>query len=175
MGLLVDGTTAAGVLTVNFSRGLGALGFRMAANELSMFDATVRIFSGLNGTGVQIDQLNLRDLAGGGLCTSLSASSNSNLVPNPCNDAPFLGFLATGGIRSLTVGTSDTRGFYIGNLLYTPESSRNRRRSYCAGSVWPRSSLATGAAAARKRQTARHLSCHSPIRSVSPHPLEICR
>jgi len=118
MGLLVDGTTSAGVLTVNFSGGLSNLGFRLAANELSIFDATIRIFSGLNGTGSQIDQLNLRDLAGGGLCTSLSASSNSNLVPSPCNDAPFLGFLDAGGIRSLTVGTSDTRGFYIGNLLY---------------------------------------------------------
>jgi hypothetical protein len=121
MGLAANGTTAAGAMTVNFTDKLASLGFRLAANQMSVFDATISIFSGLNGTGL-IDTLTLTSSGGGGICTSLSSTSNSPFVPVPCNDAPLVGFIGTAGIKSLTVTTTDATGFYISKLLYTPSS-----------------------------------------------------
>src|SRR5436305_9030904 len=57
IGLAVNGTTSTGILTMSFSNALESVGFRLASNYNSSFDSTVRIFSGLNGTGTQIDQL----------------------------------------------------------------------------------------------------------------------
>ena len=119
IGLAVNGTTSAGILTMSFSDPLESLGFRLASNYNSSFEATISVFSGLNGTGTMIDQLNLSSTAGG-ICTSLSSGANMPHVPVPCNDAPFLGFLSTGGIHSVTVSTNDSRGFYIGSLFFTP-------------------------------------------------------
>jgi hypothetical protein len=111
MGLRLDGTNALGAMMINFNSPLTDLAFRMASTTSSLFNANVQIFSGINGGGTLLGQLNLSGLTGGGVCPGLNMNP-----PVPCNDAPWLAFLAQSGIRSVSISSSDPTGFYIGHL-----------------------------------------------------------
>jgi hypothetical protein len=119
MGLLLDGVNATGNLNINLSTAQTNLAFRLASQYQSSFNATIQIFSGINQTGL-LDTINLSSPVGGGTCAGLMAAP---ATPVPCNDAPFIGFLATTGIRSISISSNDATGFYLGNLLITTGTS----------------------------------------------------
>jgi hypothetical protein len=121
MGLLLDGVNASGSLNINLSAAQTNLAFRLAAQHNSLFNATIQVFSGINQTGTLLDTINLTNFAGGGTCTSLISVNHA--APVPCNDAPFVGFLATTGIRSLSISSNDATGLYLGNLMITTPSA----------------------------------------------------
>ena len=136
MGLRLDGTNSLDSMMINFSSPLTDLSFRMASLTSSTFNATVSIFSGVNGTGTLLGQLNLSGLTGGGAgCTGLNLPT-----PVPCNDAPWLAFLAqSGGIRSIIINSNDPTGFYISNLFESttvPEPSPLILCGCGAGMLW---------------------------------------
>jgi hypothetical protein len=66
MGLYLNGTTSAAHMTVSFDEAMSDLGFRLASNQLSTYDATIRIFSGMNATGAMIGEMNLSAMGAGG-------------------------------------------------------------------------------------------------------------
>ena len=111
MGLSLDGTSQNSLMTLNFSQTFNDIGFRIAAVSNPTFDAIISIYSGANGTGTLLNQLNLSSLGGGGTCASLR-----NSTPVPCNDAPFVAFMAQNAFASMTIWTNDNTGFFISNL-----------------------------------------------------------
>src|SRR5438067_280787 len=90
IGLKLNGVSAAANMLLDYSAGLNGVGFRIAATNNSTFDARVRLFSGLNGTGTLLEDYTFVNLNGGGTCASLFVT-NSN-PPKPCDDAPYVGF-----------------------------------------------------------------------------------
>jgi hypothetical protein len=112
LGLGLNGTSA-GSLLLNFHTNVTDIGFRLASTTNLTFDGVVSLYSGLNGGGNLVAQLNLTNSVGG-TCPGLSLA-----VPVPCNDAALVAFLAQAPFKSIVISTNDTTGFHIGNVFYT--------------------------------------------------------
>lgn len=105
-GLL--GSLDAGSFVIGANTVLTSFGFRIASITDTNFDVTINLFTSTDGSGTPAETLSLSDLNGGGNCASLS-----DATPLPCNTAPFVYVTTTGAIRSFSISTSDSTGFFI--------------------------------------------------------------
>jgi hypothetical protein len=111
-GLL--GSYNAGSFVIGTNYPLTSFGFRIASITNMNFDVTINLFSSGDGTGIPLQTLTLSSLAGGGNCSSLAPGGGA--TPIPCNTAPFLFISTTGSVRSFSIATNDSTGFYIDDL-----------------------------------------------------------
>lgn len=111
LGSFNPGSTGSFLISTTTNTLLTSFGFRIAAVTSSNFNVTLNLFSNPDGTGTE-QTLVLNSLTGGGNCPSLSNTSG----PVPCNNAPFLYVSTTGQVRSFTIQTNDSTGFYIDSL-----------------------------------------------------------
>ena len=119
------GVVGPSALTINFSAPILSAGFQISSKTMADFTASLQAFdSNHNLQGTYSIVANVL----GGLCAGLG---NLNPNPQPCNNAPFLGFLGQNPqaqISSLVVSTNDTNGmfldtFFIQDSQAVPEPS----------------------------------------------------
>jgi hypothetical protein len=115
IGLALDGSSIFPGMVVNFSSGVSEAGFRASSAFDANFQLRVQLFTGMGGTGTLLRDSTFSFNGSGGICNSLFVTVSN--PPSPCNDAPFIAALNYNqGIQSMVISSSDTRGFYVGNL-----------------------------------------------------------
>ncbi|HEV3332672.1 MAG TPA: PEP-CTERM sorting domain-containing protein [Bryobacteraceae bacterium] len=107
------GVVGPSALTINFSAPILSAGFMISSKTLSNFNATIQAFDSSNNL---LGTYSIVAQGLGGLCAGLGNYPN----PQPCNNAPFLGFLGQNPqaqISSLVVSTNDTNGMFLDSLF----------------------------------------------------------
>lgn len=102
-------------LTINFSAPILSAGFMISSKTLANFTATLQAYDTSNNL---LGTYSIVANGLGGLCAGLGNLQTGN--PQPCNDAPFLGFLGKNPqaqIGSLVVSTNDTNGMFLDTLF----------------------------------------------------------
>jgi hypothetical protein len=109
------GSYNAGSFVIGSNKVLSTFGFRIATLTNSIFNVTIDLFGSANGTG-SYEQLTLSNLSGGGNCAGLLTFDPHTGTPTPCNNAPFVYVTTTSAVRSFSIATTDSTGFYIDAL-----------------------------------------------------------
>jgi len=125
MGDALIGVVGPSSLTINFSAPVLSAGFMISSKTLANFTATLQAYDS-SGNLLGIYSIVANGL--GGVCAGLG---NLNPNPQPCNDAPFIGFIGQNlqsQISSIVVSTNDTNGmfldtFFIQDSQAVPEPS----------------------------------------------------
>lgn len=119
LGLALDGNLTNQALLLDFSSGFDNLGFFASALTDADFSLRVQIFAGAGGTGASLADTTFNFNGSGGMCSSMT-----NSPPTGCNNAPFIYASAFGNSAlSVVLSSSDSRGFYIGNLYLADGSA----------------------------------------------------
>jgi hypothetical protein len=113
MGDALVGVNGPSSLTISFSAPVLSAGFMISSKTLANFTATLQAYDSSNNL---LGTYSIVANGLGGVCAGLG---NLNPNPQPCNDAPFLGFLgqtAQSQINTLVVSTNDTNGMFLDSL-----------------------------------------------------------
>jgi hypothetical protein len=140
VGLRLNGAVGNKAMLLSFgAAGFDNIGFRVSSRVDTDFTLRVQVFANADGSGALLyDTLTDLSYNGfysgvGGTCASLTPAPLSD--PVPCNDAPFLGLLNfEGAAHSIVVSTSDTNGFYIGQVFAGADSETPEPGTFLLGS-----------------------------------------
>lgn len=110
LGDALVGVVGPSALTINFSAPILSAGFLISSKTLANFTATLQAYDSSNNL---LGTYSIVANGLGGLCAGLG-TLNPN--PQPCNNAPFLGFIGQNPlpqISNLVVSTNDTNGMFL--------------------------------------------------------------
>ena len=114
LGDALVGVVGPSALTINFSAPILSAGFMISSKTLANFTASLQAYDSNNNL---LGTYSIVANGLGGMCAGLG-SLNPN--PQPCNDAPFLGFLGQNPqsqISSIVVSTNDTNGMFLDTMF----------------------------------------------------------